>query len=80
MEGIQGSVVDLPSFVEECIVSCQEKIGTLMDSMDLKLEGILDDLRMVKQALRSGVTEERAPSKVKTQIQSHLRVYEVLRS
>ncbi|KAL8500689.1 hypothetical protein ACS0TY_020318 [Phlomoides rotata] len=48
MEGIQKSITDLPSFVEGRIISGREEISVLTELMDSKIEGILDDLRVVK--------------------------------
>lgn len=65
VERVRKLMEDMPSFMEGRIVSCQEEIAVLTDVVVRKLEGFLDDLRILKWALRLGLIEERTAFKVK---------------
>lgn len=54
VHGLRKSVKDLPSFVKDCIISCEEEMNTLMEAVDVKIESIFDDLHLVKRVMRSG--------------------------
>lgn len=65
VERIQESVADMPSFVESRVISCQEEIIVLTEAIETRLESFVADLRILKQALRSGLADERPTIKVK---------------
>lgn len=69
---VHNQVEGMPSFVETRIASCQEETSGLTDAVDSKFEalnskyeGILNDVNLLKIALRSDAADGRTASKVK---------------
>ncbi|XP_057770708.1 uncharacterized protein LOC130990498 [Salvia miltiorrhiza] len=60
LDTIQASVVDvrksmqdLPGFVESRIVSCEEDVNNQVEELSMKVERLLDEMHVMKQAMRS---------------------------
>lgn len=54
---------EIPSFVERRIISCKEEMSTLMEAVDVKIEYIFDDLRVVKRVDQT--VNDKPPSKLR---------------
>ncbi|KAL0327482.1 UNVERIFIED_CONTAM: hypothetical protein Sangu_1826200 [Sesamum angustifolium] len=48
---------ELPQFVEKGLVSVPEEIGCLFEAVDIKLEALKTDIRLVKKTVASGGTK-----------------------
>ncbi|KAG8391633.1 hypothetical protein BUALT_Bualt01G0207600 [Buddleja alternifolia] len=62
---LQTSVDEIPAFIEERIMSVAEDLSILQDVVDLKLDAVSIEMRIVKRAVGGGSFSSGPPSKFK---------------